>query len=104
MKERFLLFGLLLLSVSIMQVSCFSVPHLFWPQKDIQPTELNEPSLGKKVLVDSRSSEFKDAVVKKIGEAFKDEPIYVKFIGLEQLEKEDGIKRITNYELRITNC
>jgi len=89
-KERFLLFGLLLLSVSIMQVSCFSVPHLFWPQKDIQPTELNEPSLGKKVLVDSRSSEFKDAVVKKIGEAFKDEPIYVKFIGLEQLEKEDG--------------
>jgi len=44
--------------------------------------------LGKKVLVDSRSSEFKDAVVKKIGEAFKDEPIYVKFIGLEQLKAE----------------
>ncbi|MBC8236245.1 hypothetical protein H8E77_42400 [bacterium] len=90
MKERFLLFGLLLLSVSIMQVSCFSVPHLLWPQKDIQPTELNEPSLERKVLVASRSSEFKDAVVQKIGEAFKNEPVYVKFIGLEQLEKEDG--------------
>ena len=93
MKKRFLLFGILLLSASIMQVSCFSVPHLFWPQKDIQPNELNEPSLEKKVLVVSRSSEFKNAIVGRIGETFRDEPVYMKFIGLEQLEKEDG----TNY-------
>jgi hypothetical protein len=89
MNKRFIL-GALLLSLSIMQLSCFSVPHLFWPQKDIQPHELHEPSLGKKALVASRSSEFKDAVVEKIKSAFKDESVYVKFIGLEQLEKENG--------------
>jgi hypothetical protein len=91
MNKRFSL-GALLLSVSIMQLSCFSVPHLFWPQKDIQPNEFHEPSLGKKVLVASRSSEFKDAVVERIKAAFKDEPVYLKFIGLEPLEKEDGAK------------
>jgi hypothetical protein len=65
---------------------------MFWPQKDIQPNEFHEPSLGKKVLVASRSSEFKDAVVERIKAAFKDEPVYLKFIGLEPLEKEDGAK------------
>ena len=89
MKKGFLLFSILLLSVSIMQINC-SVPHLLWPQKDIQPNELNEPSLGKKVLVASRSSEFKDATVNRIGEAFKDEPVYIKFIGIQQLKEEDG--------------
>jgi hypothetical protein len=60
MNKRFI-FGVLLLSVSITPLSCFSVPHLFWPQKDIQPQELHLPSLGQKVLIASRSSEFKDA-------------------------------------------
>ncbi len=86
MKRRFLLFGVLL--ASVMQLSCFSVPHLIWPQKDIKVAEVNEPTLEKKVLVASRSSEFKDAVVGKIKEAFKGEPVYIKFIGVELLEKE----------------
>ena len=88
MKRRFFLFGVLLISVCVMQLSCFSVPHLIWPQKDIKISEVNEPALEKKVLVASRSSEFKDAVVKKIKEAFKGEQVYMKFIGVELLEKE----------------
>jgi len=90
MQSRSLIFGVLLLLVSIAQLSCFSVSHRIWPQNDIQPNELNESSLEKKVLIASRSSEFKDAIVAKIGKNFKDKPIYVKFIGLDQLKKEDG--------------
>ena len=90
MQSRSLIFSVLLLLTSIAQLSCFSASHRIWPQKDIQPNDLNEPSLEKKVLIASRSSEFKDAVVAKIGENFKDEPIYMKFIGLDQLKKEDG--------------
>jgi len=93
MGKRFLLFGILLLSLSLIQIACVSVPHLIWPQKDIQPSELNKPSLEKRILVASRSSEFKDTVVNKIRGDFQNESVYMKFIGLEQLEKEDG----TNY-------
>lgn len=100
MKRRFFLFGVLL--VSVMQLSCFSVPHLIWPQKDIEISEVNEPALEKKVLVASRSSEFKDAVVGKIKEAFKDEQVYMKFIGVELLEKE----KATDYDaiVMINTC
>lgn len=84
-----LLISLAILCLCINQWGCFSVPHLFWPQKDIKPVELNKNS-SKKVLVASRSSEFKDALLNKIKEYFKDEPVYIKFIGLEGLKKEKG--------------
>jgi hypothetical protein len=92
MRKRVLLFGLLFLSVGIMQLGC-SAPHMFWPQNDIKPYELNASSLEKRVLVASRSSEFKDAVVDQIRDAFEDEPVYLKFIGIDQLNEENG----TNY-------
>jgi hypothetical protein len=63
---------------------------MFWPQKDIKSYELKDPSLEKRVLVASRSSEFKDAIVDQIRDAFKDEPVYLKFIGIDQLNEEDG--------------
>ena len=72
-----------------MQLGC-SAPHLFWPQEDIKSYELKASSLEKRVLVASRSSEFKDAIVDHIRDAFKDEPVYLKFIGINQLNKEDG--------------
>jgi len=78
-----------ILIVSLFPVYC-SIPHRVLPQKDIQPSELNEPTLDKKVLVASRYSEFKEAVIEKLKEAFKDQPVYIKFIGLDELEKEDA--------------
>jgi hypothetical protein len=89
MRKRYLLFSILFLSTGMMQLGC-SAPHMFWPQKDITSYELKESSLEKRVLVASRSSEFKDAIVDQIRNAFKDEPVYVKFIGIEQLKEEDG--------------
>jgi hypothetical protein len=66
------------------------VPRLIWPQSDIRPSEINAPTAGKNVLVASRKSEFKDAVVARIGEAFRNKPVHIKFIGLDDLDKEDA--------------
>ena len=87
MRRRFFLLGVLLLGIT--QLSC-SAPHLFYPQKDIEISELNKPSLEKKVLIASRRSDFKNSIVSSIREAFKDKPVYMKFIGLDQLRKEDA--------------
>ena len=68
------------------------VPRLIWPQSDIKASELNTSAGEKNVLVASRTSAFKDAVVARIGDAFRDEPVHVKFIGLDDLDKEDAAK------------
>jgi hypothetical protein len=91
----------LILIISLFQVYC-SVPHRVLPQKDMPASELNEPSLDKKVLVASRYSEFKEAVIEKLKEAFKDQPVYIKFIGLGDLEQEDA-KRY-NAVVMINKC
>jgi len=87
MKKCLFLSVVIILAASMMQLSC-SAPHYFWPQKNAPMSELNKPSLGKKVLVAARSSEFKDAVVDKVKSAFMGEPVYMKFIGIDQLKKE----------------
>ena len=87
MKKLFPFLELFLL-LSLILVNC-AVPRLIWPQKDINAYNINEPSLKKSILIASRSSEFKDAVVKKIGESFAKKPVYLKFIGLSDLAQED---------------
>lgn len=89
MRERFLLFVVLILSISIMLPGCSILKH-FRPQKSVQVTELNDPSLEKRLLIASLSSEFKNAVVERIKEEFRNEAIYMKFTGIEQLGKENG--------------
>lgn len=89
MEKRFFVFFLSLFILCFMQTSCF-VPRYIWPQGDIQIDELNDPVLEKKVLVASRSSEFKDAVVAEVKEAFSSEPVYMKFVGIDQLKKENA--------------
>jgi len=79
----------IILLVSLFQVYC-SVPHRVLPQKNMPASELNEPTLDKKVLVASRYSEFKEAIIEKLKEVFKDQPVYIKFVGLGELEKEDA--------------
>lgn len=87
MKKLFPFFMLFLL-LSLVLVNC-AVPRLIWPQKDINAYNINEPSLQKSILVASRSSEFKDAVVKKIGESFTEKAVYLKVIGLNDLAQQD---------------
>lgn len=87
-KNRSLTTGLVLL-LCLMHLSC-AIPRMIWPQRDIDTSELTAPSAQKRLLVASRSSEFKDALVSRIRAAFEQESTYVKFIGLEGLKQEDG--------------
>lgn len=68
----------------------FSFPQLFWPQKDMDSSSVNQPSLAKKILIASRDSDFKRALVEKIKQAFKGDSVYVKCIGLTKLKNEDA--------------
>jgi hypothetical protein len=61
---------------------------MIWPQENIMAFELNSPTFEKHVLVAARSSEFKDAVVRKIRESFMGTPVYIKFVGMDDLVSE----------------
>ena len=89
MIKRLSLSLLLALSLTLLLASC-TLSHLLVPQKDIESRELNRPSMEKQVLLASRSSVFKDAVVAGIEEAFRVRPVYVKLVGLDELEGEDA--------------
>ncbi len=66
-----------------------SIPQMVVMQEDIQPEELNDASLEKKILLAARNSKFKKAVINKIKESIKNDSIYIKCIGLTQLNDED---------------
>jgi hypothetical protein len=84
MKKNLFLFCILLIGLALTQCS---VPRRVWPQKDIAVEEM--PGInGKRVLVASRSSEFKIAVVAKLREKFQMDSIAVKFIGIDGLNDE----------------
>jgi hypothetical protein len=70
----------------------FSIPHLFWKEKAIEPSELHGPNLEKKVLIASPASEFKAAVVARIKEEFKNDSIYIKVTGLIGMQSEPAGK------------
>lgn len=59
-----------------------------WPQDDIGTFEMKDPSLDRRLLVASRTSDFKDEVVRRIQEDLRDRPVYVKFIGVDNLRRE----------------
>lgn len=90
MSRRLTIFSIILLMSIIFQISCVSVPHMILPQKDIESANLNEPGLDKKILVASRYSDFKQEILEKIKMAFLDKSVYIKFIGLGQIEKENA--------------
>ena len=85
MKKQisFLLFSILFFS------GC-TAPQYFWPQKDIDFQEINQPTLEKKILIASRNTEFKSNVVNKIKDAFLNRDVYIKISGIENLENEDA--------------
>lgn len=89
MAKKFYALCFVILMATLFQMQC-SVPHRVLPHKDIQPSELHEPTLDKKVLVAARSSEFKQAIVEKIKEAFQEKSVYVKFIGLGEIKQEQA--------------
>lgn len=79
----------LILSLVLLTVGC-TAPHYIWKQKDMGLNEINPSSLGKKVLIASRDSEFKQALVDRIVDTFADQAVYIKVVGIEDLAKEDA--------------
>jgi glyceraldehyde-3-phosphate dehydrogenase/erythrose-4-phosphate dehydrogenase len=81
--SAFVLFVLLLPQIGI------SIPQMVVKQEDIQPAELNNVSLDKKILIAARNSEFKKAVIEKLTQSLKTDSIYIKCIGLSELNNID---------------
>jgi hypothetical protein len=68
----------------------FSMPQLFWPQKDMDSSSQNNPAFAKKILIASRDTDYKRALLEKIKEGLKGDSVYIKCIGLTKLKKEDA--------------
>ncbi len=66
--------------------SCKSpIPHLVWPQKDLAPAEYNDPSLSRRLLVASRSTDFKAEVVRRLADDLRGDQVYIRQVGVNQL-------------------
>ena len=78
--------ALLLCSAVLALASCKSpIPHLVWPQKDLEPVEYNDPSLPRRLLVASRSTDFKAEVVRRLVDDLRGDQVYIRLIGVNQL-------------------
>lgn len=78
----------LLIVIATSQINCFSIPHLLLPKKDMQEKETGIIKYTKKILIGSRKSQFKDAVVSKVVEHFNNDSVYIKTAGLKRIKKE----------------
>ncbi len=83
---------LMFLFSAILLTNGCTVPQYIWPQKDVDFQEVNHSSLENKILIASRKSEFKSEVVKRIENAFKNQTVYIKIIGIEGLKNENAKK------------
>lgn len=77
------------LLLSLLPLAC-TAPQYIWHQEDIGFQDVNPPSLEKKILIASRKSEFKCAIVQRIKAHFQHRSVYLRIIGIEDLEYEDG--------------
>ncbi len=69
-----------------------TAPQHFWPQHDIARYEINPDTLDKKLLIASRESEFKAAIISRVKQAYADRAVYIKLVGIENLKEEDPQK------------
>jgi hypothetical protein len=75
--------------IPVLLVSC-SIGRKLTPQSDIAAYEIGEKTSDARILVASRDSDFKIEVARNIGEELGERPVYVKFIGVDQLDGEDA--------------
>jgi len=78
-----------LVAAVLVQTGCGAL-YKRWDQEDIIARDLHDPSWEKKVLVASRKSEFKEKLIEEIEKAFSNDEVYIKVIGVEDLDEEDG--------------
>lgn len=66
-----------------------TAPQHFWPQHDIVFDEINSQTLEKKLLIASRESEFKAAIIAKVKKEYAGQDVYIRLVGIEDLKSED---------------
>lgn len=90
-----------LLLIPLLLMSC-SVGRQIVPQSDIDAYEIGAEAFDTKILLAASDSDFKVDVARRISESLADKPVYVKFIGMNQLGDED----VSNYSAIIvmTKC
>jgi len=87
MKKRASIF---ILSV-VLTFGC-TVPQYIWPQRDMGFYAFNSVNLEKKLLIASRNSDFKSAIVQRVVDAYRKQPVYIKIIGINDLHLEDATR------------
>ncbi len=93
--RRYLRLLLSLLIVIVTGLTGCSVPRRMWPQHDIEAYQLGEPSMQPRILIASRSSDFKHAILAYLELSLNDEldrsgSLYVRFIGIDHLPVEES--------------
>ncbi|MEJ2627280.1 MAG: hypothetical protein P8078_01795, partial [bacterium] len=101
MKIKLILIIIIALCFSLLHFSC-TIPRLIWSQKDIQSFTINQLSLPNKILIASHRSKFKQGIIDNIKNSLQNEPVYIKFIGIKNLNQQD----INQYKavLIMTSC
>ena len=89
MKRR-LLPAVLLAAFCATQLTCSAIPRGMSSETDIERHEISYSDAERTLLVASRSSGFKDALVEGIEQAFEQESVAITFIGLQELGDEDA--------------
>ena len=86
MKRMVRLQGMMLCAVmALIAVSC-AMPRAFWPQKDVSRAQISAADRSPVVLMASRSSAFKEALVKKLSADLASQDIGVKIVGIGDLK------------------
>jgi len=78
----------LLLSLCFAQITCSVIPRGVSRESDIEKQSVAYGAAERTLLVASRSSEFKDALVAGIAEALEGESVAITFIGLQDLRHQ----------------
>lgn len=81
---------LLALALLPLLLTACSAGRSMVPPPDIDSYEVGKEISDTRILLASRDSDFKVEVARQIGESLKDRPVYVKFVGINQLEDEDA--------------
>ncbi len=85
MKRVVCLFPVLAFAALALAACKSPVPHLILPQKDLQPAEHNDPTLARRLLVASRSSDFKTELARRLVAELSGDQVYIRLIGINQL-------------------
>jgi hypothetical protein len=74
----------------VIHLTCSAIPRGLSRERDIERHESAHGDATQRMLVASRSSEFKDALIRGIEEGFERESVSIKFIGLQNLRHESA--------------